>query len=198
MSESFVGEIKMFGGTFAPRDWAFCDGQLLPISQHQALFSILGTKYGGDGRSTFGLPDLRGRVPIHSGNSDGPGLSRYQLGQKGGREAVKLKVDQMPAHAHSYETTAHLSIYNDVGDQDKVDATTQSIAISGVGGRVSVPDKNGFSKNAPNATIPNAVEGSAIQSSTNSSGVGNAISNMQPYLAINFIICLDGVFPPRS
>ena len=101
MSEPFVGEIRMFAGNFAPRGWAFCDGQLLAVSQNDALFSLLGTIYGGDGRTTFGLPDLRGRIPIHMGH--GPGLSERRLGAKGGEEKVTLTVNQLPSHgADSY------------------------------------------------------------------------------------------------
>ena len=98
MSEPFVGEIRMFAGNFAPRGWAFCDGQLLAVSQNDALFSLLGTIYGGDGRTTFGLPDMRGRIPIHAGH--GPGLSERRLGAKGGAEQVTLTVNQMPSHGH--------------------------------------------------------------------------------------------------
>ncbi|GAB5552347.1 MAG: hypothetical protein Sapg2KO_19380 [Saprospiraceae bacterium] len=98
-AEPFIGEISMFGGNFAPRGWAFCNGQLLPIAQNTALFSLLGTTYGGDGRTTFGLPDLRGRVPVHFGN--GPGLSDYRLGQKGGAERMILNVTQIPSHNHT-------------------------------------------------------------------------------------------------
>ncbi len=97
--EPFLGQIVMFAGNFAPRGWAFCDGQLLPISQNSALFSILGTTYGGDGRTTFALPDLRGRVPVHQGN--GPGLSDRRLGSKGGAETVTLNTNQIPSHNHS-------------------------------------------------------------------------------------------------
>jgi len=99
MSEPFVGEIRLFGGNFAPRGWAMCDGQLLPISQNQSLYSLLGTTYGGDGRTTFGLPDLRGRMAMHPG--EGPGLTPRQLGQKGGYERVALSADEMPAHVHA-------------------------------------------------------------------------------------------------
>jgi microcystin-dependent protein len=98
MSEPFIGEIRMFGGNFAPRGWAMCDGQLLPISQNQSLYSLLGTTYGGDGRTDFGLPDLRGRLAMHPG--DGPGLTSRRLGQKGGAETVALSGDEMPAHTH--------------------------------------------------------------------------------------------------
>ena len=100
--EPFIGEIAMFAGNFAPRGWALCNGQLLPIAQNTALFSLLGTTYGGDGRTTFALPDLRGRVPIHAGN--GPGLSSYRLGSKGGSETKTLTTLNMPAHAHGVLT----------------------------------------------------------------------------------------------
>jgi microcystin-dependent protein len=102
--EPFIGEIKMFGGNFAPRGFAFCDGQLLSISQNTALFAILGTTYGGDGRTTFGLPDLRGRVPVHAGT--GPGLSSYRIGQKGGTETTTITVANLPAHSHPYAAPA--------------------------------------------------------------------------------------------
>ncbi|HZD04287.1 MAG TPA: tail fiber protein, partial [Longimicrobiales bacterium] len=98
MSEPFVGEIRMFAGNFAPRGWAFCDGQLLAVSQNDALFSLLGTIYGGDGRTTFGLPDCRGRIPLHAGS--GPGLTPRALGSKGGAGKVTLTVNQLPSHTH--------------------------------------------------------------------------------------------------
>ena len=107
MSEPFVGEIRMFAGNFAPRGWAFCDGQLLAVSQNDALFSLLGTIYGGDGRTTFGLPDLRGRVPIHAGS--GPGLSPRRLGAKAGAENVTLTVNQLPSHSHRLSGSANLA-----------------------------------------------------------------------------------------
>src|SRR5438270_2669849 len=98
MSEPFLGEIRMFGGNFAPRGWSLCNGQLLPIAQNTALFSLLGTTYGGNGQTTFALPDLRGRVPLHWGQ--GPGLSNYDLGEQTGTESVTLLSTQMPAHSH--------------------------------------------------------------------------------------------------
>lgn len=200
MPEAFIGEIKMFGGNFAPRDWAFCNGQLLPISEHDALFSLLGTTYGGDGRTDFALPDLRGRVPLHAGGSGGPGLHRYREGQKGGRETVTLTENQMPTHQHTYTSGSgsNLRIYNDVGNQPKVNENTKSIAISGINDSRAglVPTGNAFSTNAPNTTVPNTIQNSA--SSTQSSGGGQSVDNIQPYLAINYIISLQGVFPPRS
>ncbi|WP_340819596.1 tail fiber protein [Methanolobus sp. WCC4] len=107
-TDPLLGEITLFAGNFAPRGWAFCNGQLLPINQNQALFSILGTTYGGDGRTTFALPDLRGRAPVHAGN--GPGLSPVVLGQKGGAETVALNVNQMPSHTHTLNHTHNISV----------------------------------------------------------------------------------------
>ena len=105
--EPFVGEIRMFAGNFAPRGWAFCDGQLLSVSDNDALFSLLGTIYGGDGRTTFGLPDLRGRIPIHAGQ--GSGLSNRRLGSKGGAEQVTVTVNQTPTHTHDWKATDGLA-----------------------------------------------------------------------------------------
>jgi microcystin-dependent protein len=186
MPEAFLGEIKMFAGNYPPRDWAFCNGQLLEIKNHNALFAILGTNYGGDGRVTFGLPDLRGRVPIHAGaGSQGPGLSPYQRGERGGREIHTLNNANMPP--------ANLegnNIYNAAGNQKRIDGNTQSLAIAGKDdGRTTSFAGSSFSTNPPNAKIPNI--GSV-------GGQGRPISNMQPYLGVNFIICLEGVFPPRS
>ena len=107
MSEPYVGEIRMFAGNFAPRGWAFCDGQLLAVSQNDALFSLLGTIYGGDGRTTFGLPDVRGRVPVHQGT--GPGLSQRRLGSKGGSEDVTLTSNQLASHSHDFNANTALA-----------------------------------------------------------------------------------------
>ena len=111
MSEPFVGEIRMFAGNFAPQGWAFCDGQLLSVNQNDALFSLLGTIYGGDGRTTFGLPDLRGRLPMHAGT--GPGLSPQRMGSMGGQENVTLTVNEMPAHSHSANAQSVTANSND-------------------------------------------------------------------------------------
>src|SRR6056297_3180065 len=121
MSEPFVGEIRMFAGNFAPRGWAFCDGQLLAVSQNDALFSLLGTIYGGDGRTTFALPDMRGRFPLHPGN--GPGLPSYRQGQRGGRPELTLNQTELPAHSHSATLKA-----------GKVQATGKNPAGSVLGG----------------------------------------------------------------
>ncbi|AUS07266.1 phage tail protein [Tamlana carrageenivorans] len=162
----------MFAGNFAPRGWAFCDGQLLAISQNQALFSLLGTTYGGDGRTTFALPDLRGRVPMHAGN--GPGLTPRTQGAKSGSETNTLSVSQMPSHSHPVNAVA------EDGDQ--------SVPTGNVPAGTKVLDKE-----YANAT-PNTVMGSAM---IGNQGGGQPVNNMQPYTAIRFIIALSGIYPSR-
>jgi microcystin-dependent protein len=175
--DPFIGQIIMFGGNFAPRGWAFCDGQLLPISQHSALFSILGTTYGGDGRTTFALPDLRGRVAIHPGN--GPGLSDYRLGQKGGAETRTLTTAELPSHSHSIRAN------NGPGNSS---AASSGASIAGHG--TSVPPEGNFSSQAPNVDLSPQTAGNT--------GGGQPFDIRQPFLAVNFIIALEGVYPSRS
>ena len=171
MSEPFVGEMRMFAGNFAPRGWAFCDGQLLAVSQNDALFSLLGTIYGGDGRTTFGLPDLRGRVPIHAGS--GPGLSPRRLGAKAGAENVTLTVNQLPSHSHRFQATAGTATTRDPVGNSPGEAVAD----------VYVEDL------APAALASQAV-----------SDVGGSRShtNLMPFLCINFIIALFGIYPSRQ
>lgn len=171
MSEPFIGEIRMVGFGFPPRGWALCDGQLLSIASNQALFSILGTTYGGDGRTSFGLPDLRGRTPIHSGN--GPGLSPRSLGQRSGSQAVPLSVNQIPAHRHTGR------------------GTSDSAEESEPAGKLpAVAEGNTYrSATAPGGT--NIVSMAA----TAPTGNDQAHTNEQPYLALYFVIALQGLFP---
>jgi microcystin-dependent protein len=172
MSEPFVGEIRMFAGNFAPRGWAFCDGQLLAVSQNDALFSLLGTIYGGDGRTTFGLPDLRGRVPIHAGS--GPGLSPRNLGAKGGAEAVTLTVNQLPSHNHG-----------------PLQASADPAAsVNPVGKVLGVPTSTDLYADdlSPVNMSPNAI--------TNIGG-SQSHTNLMPFLCIHFIIALFGIYPSR-
>lgn len=173
MAEPFIGEIRMFAGNFAPRGWSFCDGELLAVSQNDALFSLLGTIYGGDGQSTFGLPDLRGRIPIHAGA--GPGLSPKQLGGKAGAEDVTLTVNTLPAHTHTLQVTNN-------------PASTQQPA-NGVYARAQVDayirEQNPSAVNMSSQAIT-AVGGS------------QAHTNLQPFLCINFIIALFGIYPSRQ
>jgi len=172
--EPFIGQIQAFGFNFAPRGWALCNGQLLPINQYQALFSLLGTTYGGDGRTSFGLPDLRGRVPIHSGN--GPGLTPKRLGEKGGAETTTLTTNQIPSHSHSVVIKAL-----EEGNSD--DPEGKLIAGNGLSSFGS--DNSSTLKNLK-----------PIDSSN--TGASQSHNNMQPYLCINFCIALQGIFPSRS
>jgi microcystin-dependent protein len=182
MSEPFIGEIIMFGGNFAPRSWALCDGQLLPIAQNTALFSILGTTYGGDGRTTFALPGLRGRVPVHAGS--GPGLSTRRLGEKGGSETNTLTVNNMPSHNHGVSAT--LRCNGSAGNAN----TAPGNSISNDAGVSSAT----YSTSAPNADM----SAGSINVSQSNVGANQAVNNMQPFLAINFIIALQGIYPSRS
>jgi microcystin-dependent protein len=167
MSEPFLGEIRMFGGNFAPRGWAFCNGQTLSIAQNTALFSLLGTTYGGNGQTTFALPDLQGRVPMHWGQ--GSGLSSRSLGEQDGVEAVTLTQQQLPAHTHTLN-----------GSTGAVNTTRPTNAI---------PAKGGSYTTAPPDT---QMASPAV--------VGNNLphGNMQPSLAVSFIIALEGIFPSRN
>jgi microcystin-dependent protein len=169
----FLAEIKIFAGNFAPRGWAFCEGQLLPISQNQALFSLLGTTYGGDGRTTFALPDLRGRTPIGPGN--GPGLSSYREGQQGGQEHVTLTASEMPNHGHAVRAV------NTVGNN--ADPTGRLLA-----------NTSGLDREYSNATANTSMSSSMIANA----GGNQSHENRQPFLAIYYIIALQGVFPSRS
>lgn len=174
MANPYVGEIKVFAGNFAPQGWAFCNGQLVAISQNTALFSLLGTTYGGDGQQTFGLPDLRGRALIHQGQ--GNGLSPYAMGQMGGVEAVTLITQQLPGHTHAMlgSSAAATSPYPNNGVGMGATATGEPIYAPG-----------------PGATplSPQAVT---------SAGGGLPHDNRQPYLAISYIIALFGIFPTRN
>ena len=188
-SDPFIGQITMFGGNFAPRNWAQCDGQLLPISQNTALFSILGTTYGGDGRTTFGLPELRGRTAVHYGN--GPGLSQIRLGQKGGAETVTLNMNNLPSHNHSVNTTVTSTLK---GTDAAGDSTTP-------GGNIlaSKARTNSFkTSTAPDVDMhPGSVANTVTTTEANVGG-GVAFGIRSPYTAINHIIALVGVFPSRN
>lgn len=172
MSEPFVGEIRMFAGNFAPRGWAFCDGQLLAVSQNDALFSLLGTIYGGDGRTTFGLPDLRGRIPLHAGT--GPGLSPRRLGAKGGAEEVTLTVNQMPSHNHE-PFRASGDRGNEANPGGNVLAESPQIAL--------------YLEDPPSVSLDSGV--------ITHVGGSRSHTNLMPYLCVHFIIALVGIYPSR-
>jgi microcystin-dependent protein len=174
MADPFVAEIRIFPFNFAPRGWAWCDGQLLPLSQNTALFSLLGTTYGGNGKSNFALPDLQGRAPMHPGQ--GPGLSLHDLGETGGSETVTLLESEIPAHSHSAR-----AVGGEIGDL-QAPSPARSLARSGNGfAYVSGPANTQM---APEVLTP--------------AGGDQPHNNLQPYLTFYFNIALQGVFPPRG
>ena len=175
MSEPFVGEIRMFAGNFAPRGWALCDGQLVQVSQNDALFSLLGTIYGGDGRTTFGLPDMRGRIPIHAGQ--GPGLSPRGLGAKFGSERETITSNHLPDHNHGFMASDNTA---DSGyPADAVVAHTDT--------EPAVYYSDGL---APDTDFP--------EDTLSKTGGNQPHNNMMPFLCVNFIIAWFGVYPSRS
>ncbi len=189
-----IGEIRGFGGNFAPRTWAFCEGQLLAINANQALFSILGTTYGGDGRTTFALPDLRGRIPISAGT--GPGLSTHKLGARSGQEIVTLTQNQMPSHFHIATVTGGTADLH-VSKKDGTSGTP--VAGGSIGNEVGGTAFFYNDDTAPDVKLAQASI-TNVQTSVNIAPTGGSQwhNNMQPYLTIYWIICLQGVFPSRS
>ena len=167
MAQPYVGEIRMFAGNFAPAGWMFCEGQLLPISEYETLFNLIGTTYGGDGQSTFNLPNLSGRVPVHFGQ----GLSNYTLGEQGGVQSVTLTTNQIPSHSHPF-----LASGNTAGDPDPTNNTVGQVGATQI-------------YHAANPTT--AMAANAIQQA----GGSQPHDNMQPYLAFTYIISLFGIYP---
>lgn len=176
MADPFVAEIRIFPFNFAPKGWAFCDGQLLPLSQNTALFSLLGTTYGGDGKSNFALPDLQARTPMHIGyDQPGPGLTMRFLGETGGSETVTLLESEIPAHNHTLQVSTSDSNSNSPAGQ------LLGSAVGGVG--MYAPPSSPTVMLNPNVLTP--------------AGGSQPHNNLMPYLALNFNIALQGVFPPR-
>jgi microcystin-dependent protein len=176
MADQFVAEIRMFAGNFAPTGWALCNGQLLPISQNTALFSLLGTTYGGDGKSTFALPNLQGSAPLGAGQ--GPGMSLRDLGESGGEQSVTLLTSEMPAHSHTARASTSGGVNSPAGTvwgESKLGKTPLSVYAASGATNVSM---------SPSAL---AITGGNLPH-----------NNMPPYLCLNFIIALQGIFPPRS
>src|SRR5450755_3507174 len=167
MAQPYVGEIRIFAGNFAPAGWMFCEGQLLPIDENETLFNLIGTTYGGDGQSTFGLPDLRGRLPIHMG-------SGFQLAQNGGAETVTLTVAQMPAHTHAMLASTSAGTVN--SPAGRVTAASPSILLY----TADVTDTN------------------MAAAAVSSVGGSQPHNNFQPYLCVDFIISLFGIFPSQT
>ena len=174
MSEPFIAEIRIFAGNFAPRGWAFCDGQLLPIAENTALFSLIGTTYGGDGRTTMALPNLEGRAPMHPGH--GPGLTTRRLGERIGVETVTLSEAQIPSHSHTLRA-------NSSSASGSSPASTTSLAAA-----------------FPASFYSTSGAGLADMASEtlSTSGGSQSHDNLQPFLTLNFIIALVGLYPSRS
>lgn len=172
MGQPYVGEIRLFAGNFAPAGWMFCAGQLVPISEYETLFNLIGTTYGGDGQSTFALPDLRSRTPLHMGPL--PGGSTYTIGQLGGAEAVTLTTQQIPSHNHLVNATAAGQVLSPMNAFAAVPTSTQQ----------------GLQLYAPSGTNTALANGSIANS-----GGSQPHDNIQPYLCVSFIISLFGIFP---
>jgi microcystin-dependent protein len=171
--DPFVAEIRIFPFNFAPKGWAFCDGQILPLSQNTALFSLLGTTYGGDGKSNFALPNMQGNAPMHPGQ--GPGLSLHDLGETGGSETVSLLESEIPSHSHNFRADVV-----DLADTN-VPSPTASLALSSGGTLYQ-------------GTANTQMDGQMLAPA----GGDQPHNNMQPYLTLNFCIALQGVYPPRT
>jgi microcystin-dependent protein len=170
MGQPYVGEIRMFAGNFAPSGWMLCQGQLLPISENETLFNLIGTTYGGDGQETFALPDLQGRLPMHQGQ--GPGITQnYLIGEKAGVESVTLTTQQLPIHTHAL-----------LASTNQATATTAQGNVTASSNQLKIYTEGAVSKSfAPNAVLP--------------AGGNQPHDNSQPFLVINFIISLFGIFP---
>ena len=183
MSDPFLAEIRIFGFSYAPKGWAMCNGQLLPISQNTALFSLLGTTYGGDGKSTFALPDLQGSAPMQAGQ--GPGLSLRDLGETGGEQTVTLLQTEMPAHTHSFLANAAAGT--------TMTSTNNALALASAAASKTSPGSvvNYYAPSGNNNVQMNPF-------ATSVAGGNQPHNNLQPFLGLTFIIALQGVFPPRS
>jgi microcystin-dependent protein len=170
--DPFVAEIRIFPFNFPPKGWAFCDGQLMPLSQNTALFSLLGTTYGGDGKSNFALPNMQGRAPMHPGQ--GPGLSLHDLGETGGSDTVSLLETEIPSHSHALKAS----------NQDGTDQQPGNELFAGGIGVAMYAPPSGMTSQSDSAIAP--------------TGGDQPHNNMQPYLTLNFCIALQGVYPPRT
>ncbi len=172
-AEPFLGQIEYYAFNFAPRGWAKCDGAILPINQNQSLYSLLGTTFGGDGRTSFALPDLRGRIPVHDGGSAGNGLTRRPLGQKGGEEQHTLTTTEIPAHSHSLRGNTNA-------------------------GNQVLPAGNALANDAPDETYRDEAPSAEMRAGSVAAASSGAHDNMPPYLVLNCTIALQGTFPSRN
>jgi microcystin-dependent protein len=179
--DAFIGEIRLMSFPFAPRGWAYCQGQLLQVQQYQALFSLLGTTYGGNGQTTFGLPDLRGRVAV--GNGQGAGLSAYAMGQRSGQEGLPLTINQIPAHVHTFNGS--ILTADELAGQSPINSYPAAADPTNI---------TPYASGTPNASMSTA----ALPNITTSMGGSQAHENRQPLLALNYAIALTGYFPSRQ
>ncbi len=179
MTEPYLGEIRMFGGNFAPRGWVMCDGQLLSIAENDALYNLLGTTYGGDGQNTFGVPDLRGRVPTHQGSKNG---QTYVIGQMTGTESVTLTPNQLPAHVHSFIAVS----------------ATGAVGIPTTGTMISDQGPTGTTIFGYTPYNPANEQIALTAASTTPAGGNQPHNNMQPYLGVNFILATAGIYPSQN
>lgn len=182
--EGYLSEVRIFAGNFAPLYWAFCNGQLYSIQENSALFSLIGTSYGGDGVTTFAVPDLQSRVPIHTGQ--GPGLSNYVLGQTGGSETNTLIGSNINNHTHA--VTGNAGVVSATGDGQAASAVNNFPANNGDTIYGSATDGSNMA--------PSSLSGITVTPQAN--GGNNPMNNLQPYLALNFIICVEGIFPSQN
>ena len=176
--EAFIGTIILFAGNYAPNGWAFCDGQLLNVNQQEALFAVIGSTYGGDGKTTFALPDLRGRLPM--GMGQGPGLTSRPMGEQAGVESVALLLSQVPAHSHPLNASSQSADLND---------PTGAVLAQTVDALLAAGPPL-YTKNSPNATM--------AATSIAPAGGSQPHENMPPYLSLNYVICLDGIYPSHA
>ena len=194
--DAFIGTILPFAGDYAPRDWHICDGTILQVSENQALYSIIGNMYGGTAPTTFALPDLRGRVPVGKGQL--PGGSNYVVGAKGGSETVTLTSNNLPPHTHAFNTNANVTIgvpaNTDIPTTNTPTASTNLCAPKdGKGNAINI-----YNTNPATLTMPGQTQSISLSGTTNTTGAGQAFDNHQPYVTINYIICVYGIFPERQ
>ncbi len=190
--EGYIGEVRLFAGNFAPRAWMFCQGQQMSISEWTVVYAIIGTMYGGDGVQSFLLPDLRGRRAVHSGNSAGPGLQEIYTGEVGGSEQTTITSSQMPAHNHpisiTMTATASLGYLNDSG---VTGATPQNNFFA-------IASENFYAINPDTTLAPASVFTNVSGMHLSGAGSSQPIPMITPYLALNYIICVEGIFPSRN
>jgi microcystin-dependent protein len=184
--EGTLAEVRMFAGNFSPRGWQFCNGQLLPIAQWTAVFALVGTTYGGNGQTTFGLPDFRGRIAVGAQFGTGPGLPTYDLGQMAGTPTTTLLLTNLPFHNHTITGTVNQQANND----------TTGLTDDATGARTGLPTTPNIYSTATDALVSLAPMASTL--ATGFTGSNQPFSNLPPYLGMNFILCVEGIFPSRD